>query len=337
MLERDPTKELSLRETHTDARTAMSDGRLDRPAGASQPAVRVAFHGFWGGFNFKQFVRMFRLVAPDYEFEPSDHPDVVFTSVFARDRDAGKRRWPKAVQVFFTGENRRPPLADFHYCISFYRDLEDPRHLRMPIFVPELGACGYRMSDLVKSGPIGDVPFRRPRFCAFIQRNCGVRLRNQFVERLQDYKRVDCPGPCMNNMSIHLPGIKSKIDFLRQYKFAVCFENTTTRGDEGYVTEKLPHAMLAGCIPLYAGDQRVGEDFNPRSFVNLNDISTDVDAMVRRVIDIDQNDGQCQAIAEEPWFVDNRVPEHFDETRMQPFFRQVMAHALRNRDRSHRP
>jgi len=295
---------------------------------AGRPVVRIAFHGFWGGFDKGLFSRLFGVVMPRYDFEVSDQPDVVFTSVFTNDRNVGRRRWPQAVQVFFTGENKRPPLDDFDYCVSFYRDVQDARHLRMPIFVPHLNARGYRMRDLIKNGLVGRPPHEREKFCAFIQRNCGVRLRNQFVELLSRYKRVDCAGPCLRNVPIQLPDVRSKLDFLRRYKFTVCFENATTRGNEGYVTEKLPHAMLAGCIPLYAGDRRVQEDFHTPSFVNLDEFDGDLDAMVRRVIEIDQDNELCCQVAQAPWFSDNRVPSHLDEAHHRAFFDKVMEHAL---------
>ena len=42
----------------------------------------------------------------------------------------------------------------------------------------------------------------------------------------------------------------SKINFIKLSKFTICPENSA---DPGYCTEKIMHALEAGCIPLYWG------------------------------------------------------------------------------------
>ncbi len=86
----------------------------------------------------------------------------------------------------------------------------------------------------------------------------------------------------------------------------MCFENTSTQGNEGYVTEKLVDAMLAGCIPLYWGDHRVSEDFNPDSFIDLTPFGDDVGAMVQHVQSIDGSPERLEAIRRAPWLHNNR-------------------------------
>ncbi|NDF00702.1 MAG: hypothetical protein EB034_20890, partial [Verrucomicrobia bacterium] len=41
----------------------------------------------------------------------------------------------------------------------------------------------------------------------------------------------------------------------------------------GYVTEKLLHAKLAGCVPLYRGAPEALQDFDPTGFVLCNDMT----------------------------------------------------------------
>ena len=48
-------------------------------------------------------------------------------------------------------------------------------------------------------------------------------------------------------------------------------ENTIS---EGYVTEKILNAFLAGSIPIYYGDKLAKEIFNPDSFVNITDFES---------------------------------------------------------------
>lgn len=42
-----------------------------------------------------------------------------------------------------------------------------------------------------------------------------------------------------------------KSDVLRRAKFAICFENS--RGNKGYITEKIFDCFTSGCVPVYAG------------------------------------------------------------------------------------
>ena len=56
----------------------------------------------------------------------------------------------------------------------------------------------------------------------------------------------------------------AKQNFLGSCAFHMAFENTIL---DGYVTEKLLHALMAGTVPIYWGDPRVCEDFNPGCFI----------------------------------------------------------------------
>lgn len=288
--------------------------------------LRVNFANFWPGFKWKPFLRNL-LPAPYHaNFRLSRFPQLVFESVFGP-RGAGRRRWPKAKQVWFTGENVAPPLDPFDYCLSFHRDQENPRHLRWPLFLLQLRAFDLTTNDLTREKNADEQTGNRPKFCAFIAANGGCQVRNRFVRRLSEYRTVDCPGSVLNNMPGDAIGPrgdkKAKVDFLRQYKFVVCFENKATRGQQGYVTEKILDGMVAGCIPLYWGDHRVGEDFNARSFIDLSPLGSDVDAMVKRVMQVDQDERLCQQIAREPWFSENRVPCHLQDERIVQFFHEI--------------
>jgi Glycosyltransferase family 10 (fucosyltransferase) C-term len=53
----------------------------------------------------------------------------------------------------------------------------------------------------------------------------------------------------------------------RRYRFALVMENSAR---EGYVTEKLVNAYLAGVVPIYFGTTEVFRLFNPRAFVFYN-------------------------------------------------------------------
>jgi len=70
--------------------------------------------------------------------------------------------------------------------------------------------------------------------------------------------------------------VEDKIDILRKYKFAFCFENCIFKG---YITEKIFDAMFAGSVPIYYGAPDINDYVNPncfidfRKFKNYNELS----------------------------------------------------------------
>ena len=59
--------------------------------------------------------------------------------------------------------------------------------------------------------------------------------------------------------------IPSKRNIMRQYKYAVCYENSVY---PGWLTEKILDALFAGAVPIYLGDPRVTEMVPPEAFVD---------------------------------------------------------------------
>ena len=71
---------------------------------------------------------------------------------------------------------------------------------------------------------------------------------------------------------------KSKVDFVKDYKFTIAFENTQYRG---YTTEKILHPFVGRSVPIYWGNPLVEKDIN-----NCNGYEQDID----KIIGIDLND-----------------------------------------------
>ena len=53
---------------------------------------------------------------------------------------------------------------------------------------------------------------------------------------------------------------------MTNYAFNLCPENAI---HPGYITEKIPEAFAAGCLPITMVDDSVGVDFNPNAMINL--------------------------------------------------------------------
>lgn len=95
--------------------------------------------------------------------------------------------------------------------------------------------------------------FSKKKFSCLINSHDNNNSRKPIYEHLiQHSKQVDCPGRLLNNINPELVGTSSedKLKFMNEYKFNICSEN---KYGYGYLTEKLPQAMDALCIPIYLG------------------------------------------------------------------------------------
>lgn len=95
--------------------------------------------------------------------------------------------------------------------------------------------------------------FSKKKFSCLINSHDNNNSRKPIYNYLKEnFKQVDCPGRLLNNINPELVGTSSedKLKFMKEYKFNICSEN---RYGYGYLTEKLPQAMDALCIPIYLG------------------------------------------------------------------------------------
>ena len=140
--------------------------------------------------------------------------------------------------------------------------------------------------------------FRKKKFCAWVVSNGRYKFRNNFYEKLSQYKTVDMGGRYKNNVG----GIvKDKIKFLSDYKFSLCFENSKA---DGYISEKLFEAFEAGTIPIYYGDDTVLELINNKSYIHIRDES-EYDEKIKLIKKIDNDDKLYEKIIKEKIVLDD--------------------------------
>lgn len=111
---------------------------------------------------------------------------------------------------------------------------------------------------------------RLPKYSAkksicFVARNDAHGTRTLLVKKIQKKNiDIDCPSLIGKNMvSIEESGL-TKYEFLIQYYFNLCPENSYS---DGYFTEKILDAVAADCIPIYWGDREMEQDL-----LNINRI-----------------------------------------------------------------
>lgn len=254
--------------------------------------IKVNFCGTYSSFN-KTRNPWINALSKYYNVDLSEHPDFLFYSCFS----AEHLDYKDCVKIFFTGENVIPNFNECDYASGFdYIDFGD-RYFRKLFSYPS-----PKINDRTQCT---DDFFNR-RFCNFIYSNAtsgeGATLRQKFCKKLMAYKHVDCPGKVLNNMTDDELAprdgdwAKSKLEFLKKYKFTVAFENSCSNG---YTTEKLLQPLQSFSIPIYYGNPLVTKDFNPKAFINCNDYDNDFEAVIERVKELDSDPDKYLAMLRE--------------------------------------
>ncbi|MBH1963075.1 MAG: hypothetical protein I8H77_02000 [Comamonadaceae bacterium] len=221
------------------------------------------------------------------------------------------------IKLFYTPENHRAWRYQCDYAVTFDH-FETDRHRRLPLYV----IYDHDFNLIQQRRRQADDGFEEKKFCSFLVKNPRCAKRNLYFEALQNYKRVDAGGPLFNNMGQTVGGsVPEKIAFLNNYKFNLCFENSS---HPGYVTEKLLEALCARTIPIYWGSPTVALDFNPKAFLNWHDYEDDHD-FIRAIIALDQDDDAYREMYMQPLFPENRPNRYFEMDRFLNWFDQGVA------------
>ena len=123
--------------------------------------------------------------------------------------------------------------------------------------IPELYAARERLLQQPKT-----------KFCCFVSSSCITGdlsdARVKMFHIINDWKPVDAGGSMCNNVervpygpndiidnSSHYANVSlSVLEWIAQYKYMICFENSIA---SGYITEKPWQCWLSGTVPIYNG------------------------------------------------------------------------------------
>jgi len=222
------------------------------------------------------------------------NPDVIFHSIFGGMQNTPKYRCKK---ILFLGENHRAKSFNSDFSISF--DPTTDTNFRLPLW-----QYFILLKPEYKKQLFNRINYKKfDRFCSFVVSNPGNFIRNSFFMGLNSYKRVNSYGRYMRN-SHELYKLTNgkywrdvKDEFFKKYthKFAITFENNSY---PQYCTEKIMDGFLSGSIPIYWGDPKIHEEFNPKAFIN----TTNIDEIKK----IDRNPFLFERIYEEPVFTNKQ-------------------------------
>jgi len=307
------------------ASTAPSAALALAPANPQKKSLTVGFSDMWVGFNpeYNQFLLMMRemgkhlqsgerdVIGVDAKAVKEDMLDLVIFGPFGDDWKAISKTIPK---IHYTGENT-PPIEreDVRLNLGYeHRVFNDGSYLRLPLWMLEIN---WFQGDTERIGNPKPIPidrcckvnekelYMKEKFCAFVVTNPCQPMRNSAFQWLNNYKNVDSAGRLFNNMGDKIfaglgggGGELKKLEFLKEYKFCLAYENASS---PGYTTEKLLHAKAAGCIPIYWGDPRVERDFDTSGFIDARNVLTSGE-LVRLVKEVDTNYSEWMKMFRKP-------------------------------------
>jgi hypothetical protein len=269
--------------------------------------VKVKFDQLYEGFNTSDNF-FTRHLAAKYKVEISEDPDFYFFTHAVY----GSKNYLnyKCHRIFFGGENIRADwnICDYVFDSDFYKN--NRRQKRMPLWA-------YWPLEQINQPKSFKNLNDKNKFCCMVVSNPNCIERNEFFHQLSKYKKVDSGGRFLNNIGFP---VQHKMDFIKDYKFVIAFENSSF---PGYTTEKLIEPFFAHSIPIYWGNPVVEKDFNVNSFINIKSVS-EFDAAINKIIELDNDDEKYIAMRNESCFVDYKIPEEFSKEAIQEFFDYII-------------
>lgn len=226
-------------------------------------------------------------------------------------------------KVFYTVENVHVPYSHWqkyedllldHKSIDLslgYDFISHEKYLRLPYWImtnfkpdADYGLIKQTCDGLNK--PKIDLP-TRSRFCSFICRYDYFGNRRIIYDQIRQVDHIDCDGLFMhNNDSLKIKFNDQKRDYLKEYKFNLCPENSNSNG---YVTEKIFDAIYSGCIPIYWGSENNPEPeiLNHKAILFFNQDSENT-GLLEKLKNLNDNHKLYKDFAEQ-----NRLKENAHE------------------------
>ncbi len=275
--------------------------------------IKIGLSDFWPGFKEESF-RILHILKAHFPVTISETPEYLIYS------DWGTHHTKQnCVKIHFSGENTRPnhELSDFF--IGFdYSDSEE--YLRYPLYV-EYRDQSYNENLLEKpinTADIDSIMSKKGKFCCFIVSNGKSKFRNEFFQRLNSRCKVDSGGGFLNNMGKR---VENKIEFMKDYRFAIAFENVA---HGGYTTEKILQPYYSRTIPIYWGNPKVDDEFDPSSFIWIKG-PDDVDSGIERILALDSDPQALREMIARSPFYGRRRNLYYSEDRVAAFFERVFS------------
>lgn len=276
--------------------------------------IKIWYVDFWKSFDFEHN-KITKILKKKYNvIFDKENPDFVICSCFGEDFLNYS-----CVRVMYLGEAITPDFNFYDYGIGFdYIDF-GKRYIRYPYWLldDDMIEMAIDRENAIRN------TYKEKKFCNCVVSNgCGgYSFREEFFDKLSRYIKVDSGGRYLNNLENKEP-VKNKLEFQRNYRFSLAFENSSL---PGYTTEKIIDAWAAGTIPIYWGDPEVQKQFNPEAFLAVEG-ENDIDAVINKIIEINENEALYEKMVHQPIFTEQQYRDYlrYDED-LLAFFENIIS------------
>ena len=290
---------------------------------SNKNSIVVAFSDMWPGFNYnnnfiidslRHEAKSLSLDITGINYTTDSNPKLLIFGPYSHTWKTVPNTIPK---IYFSAENwPKPDDPQIALYITSARE-EDNTHIRIPTWMMYIDwySNTTTLPEKCEDNPIRipihfaitphPITFKdRAEFCGFVVSNPVCSLRNESFKAINDYKKVNSGGALYNNIGGQLSlkyagggcGDISKYQFFSKQQFTISFENSHA---PGYITEKVLHAKMAGCVPLYWGDIDTNTDFVNGSIVNLS-MFNNPEQILEVIKKLELNPELCAKIASTP-------------------------------------
>jgi hypothetical protein len=272
--------------------------------------MNVSFLDFWDGFDINNnfFIYLFRQIRDDIYVTNPNNADIIIFSCFGNTN----RNYTHCKKIFYTGENIRPDFNNCNFSFTFDFDSYGEKNIRIPLWLIQFDFFNVKSYgnpefliplEYIKDKQLNQFSnVNKENFCVIINNHLANKREDILKCLIKDKKQiVHGYGKIFNN---RFDGEYNKLKLLSKFKFNICFENVI---HSGYYTEKLIHAKMSNCLPLYYADSNCNLDFNKNSYLNLTDYES-VDHLCEHILDLNNDDYKYNQILNEPLFSDDNYP-----------------------------
>lgn len=281
--------------------------------------IKLRIVDWWEKDNEENFYKntFVQILSRKFKVVYSKNPDYVIFGPFGLEHI----KYKNAIKIFITGEVAMSDYNVADYGIDFEYLAYNDRHLRYPY-----AFWNKTNFELAKNKHLQEFETGiRNKFCSYmVSMPTKDSPRDEFFKKLCEYKKVDSGGRHLNNIGGGY--ITDKIEWLRNYKFNICFENAASAG---YFTEKMIDAFAGGCVPIYWGDPSLLKPelvpsilseykINPKAFINVQSFSS-FDEAIEEIKRIDNDDEAYMAMLKEPAFLDDVNWYEYYQKRLEEF------------------
>lgn len=249
--------------------------------------MKIAFLNFWDNVDNDTWLLNYikeNIFSGTQTVKYTDNPDILFCSVAGKIQKVDKVN--ANIKVFICGENpdRFPPYNDlnllrntFDIILGFWNTNMSNMISRFPIWLKyfpfySFDFEGNNLINHLLQLRKENLQKNKDMFATCISRHDYKGIRTILYNQMSKHGKVFCPSKFKKNTESIGHTEKDKIDYISKGKFHICPENSFF---PKYCTEKIFHALLAGTVPIYWGDDYPEKEILKREcceLINLHNV-----------------------------------------------------------------